>query len=180
MRLETNRLLLMSTQFTDANDIFMGVKESVNELSTWFPWAIQSYNLRQAQEFIAEAIKKSQNQEAFVYTVKSRSSGKFMGIVELKHVPDVYGRKVPMFEVGAWIRNSEAGQGYGAEALKKLIEHADQTLKAKRVFAETAASNSASIKMMQEAGLTKEAELKHNRVLPDGSLENTVIWSWVK
>jgi ribosomal-protein-alanine N-acetyltransferase len=51
------------------------------------------------------------------------------------------------------LSNKHRGQGYATEAAKALIACAFDTLKVKRVFADTTRSNLASIKVMQRAGM---------------------------
>lgn len=177
VRLETNRLAMMQVQFTDANDVFMAVKESIAELAPWMPWANQGYNLRNAQEFIAEGVREAQAQNKFVFTVRGRSSGKLLGVVDLAHVPDLYGNRVPMFEVGYWMRSSDTGQGYSTEAVQRVVEYAIAELGAKRVFATAAGSHEAAQRVLQGAGLVQEAVLKNSRVLPNGKVDSTVLYA---
>lgn len=177
MRLETSRLSLNLVQFTDSNDVLMAVKESVGELSTWFPWATAQYTVRDAQDFIAEGVKANQAKTEFVYVIRSKSSGRLMGVGSLRHVPDEYGQTVPMYELGYWMRSSETGQGFGTEAVQKMVEFAMGELGAVRVFGCCAASNLASQKTLEAAQLVREAVLNKARKLPNGQVDGTVVFA---
>ena len=51
------------------------------------------------------------------------------------------------------LSNKHRGQGYATEAANALIEYAFDTLKVKRVFADTTRSNIASINVMNRVGM---------------------------
>jgi len=73
-------------------------------------------------------------------------------------------------EVGYWIGRDYWDNGYASEALRAVILHAF-SLGIQRVFAEHFASNPASGRVMQKAGMRHEGTLRHHMVKWDQTVD---------
>lgn len=178
-RLETSRLILIPLQFTDSNDINQAVRESLPQLSPWHAWAIDTYTLRNTQEHVQQAVSAHREGTGVTYIFRGKS-GRFMGEVTLNEVPDSMGRSVPAFQLGFWVRSSEQGNGYQAEALKAVTQHAFDILHARRVEVRLHSGNTHAAQAVANAGFAVEATLHHTQRGDNDTVADTLVYSIVR
>lgn len=174
--IESSRLFLVPFQFNDSNELARAVRESLAEISPWQPWAISDYGLRHSQDFIATSSKQHLSKTNLVFAVK-RKDGHLVGCINLQPQPDLFGRVIPAFEVGFWVRTSDTSHGYATEALQRITRYAFEEGAAHRVAVRCHSSNAASARVAQKAGFQLEARLKHTRRNPDDTLADTLIFA---
>lgn len=83
-------------------------------------------------------------------------------------------------ELGIWIHPDYHGKGYGTEASELLIDHVFNQLRYHKIYTRALESNTASQKVWEKIGFTREAELreqhfrngKHENVYYYGILED--------
>jgi RimJ/RimL family protein N-acetyltransferase len=176
MRLETARLALISIQFTDSNDLFQAVKESLADLNRFHAWATATYTLRDTQNHVQESIAGSREGRGETLIVRSRA-GRLFGEVALTPVADPFGQPPHAYKLTFWIRSSELPQDFAPEALQGVATHVFATLKGKRLSAEVSSLDAGAAKALEKAGFQKEAVLKQTRRLPDDTFADTVIYT---
>lgn len=163
MRLEASQVVLVPLQFTDANDFHQAVRESITELKEQFKWAEDPYTLRHAQAIVQESIAHQRDGMSTTFGIRTKT-GKFLGALTLRDVPDLVGRKVPMYQVEVWVRTADAGQGYRAQALQLATDHALRDMGARRVFAAVSSADTATLDAYRQAGYVAEGTCKNARV----------------
>jgi hypothetical protein len=82
--------------------------------------------------------------------------------------------EVPAFEIGYWIRTSEAGRGYATEATRRIAEFAFDDLGAERVEIWCDARNERSAAVARRAGFAFEARLNRHRRDTSGALSDSL------
>lgn len=176
MRLETARLALISIQFTDSNDLFQAVKESLADLGKVHAWAHATYTLRDTQTHVQDGIARERENKGSTFMVRGRA-GRLFGEIALIPVADPFGQPPHEFHISSWIRSSEGANDYAPEALQAVATHAFGTLKAKRLSSAVSSLDTSTIKALEKAGFQKEAVLKQTRRLPDETFADTVIYT---
>ena len=176
MRLESARLVLTPLQFTDANDLHQAVRESLADLKDKFVWAEDPFTVRHAQTIVQEAIANQREGKLIIYGIRSKT-GRFMGTLGFKETPDMLGRKVPMHQAEIWIRSTDKGQGFQAEALQIGTDNALKAEGSRRVFSYLNVTDTSTATAYQNAGFAQEATFKNACLLADATVGNVVIWA---
>lgn len=84
-------------------------------------------------------------------------------------------------EIGwTWYSPEVWGQGYNLEAKLLLLGYAFDTLQANRVQLKTRDTNTRSRAAIEKIGGIYEGTLRSDRVMPDGSVKNTVVYSIIR
>lgn len=153
--------------------LWQAVEESRSELGEFLDWvplmrdpAQLAQNMSRAEQNFAE------QKEELRYLIISKSSQEFLGLIGL-HIRDM---QVPYYEMGYWLRTSATGLGVMTRAVSLLSEFALQRLKANRLEIRTAASNRRSADVALRCGYKLEARLSQHRRLPNGQLDDTLIF----
>ena len=100
------------------------------------------------------------------------ASGNCVGGVEL--IP-IWRRG--QFKLSYWVRSSEAGQGYGAEAVNAITRVAFAALDARLVTTGHAAPNIASARLAQKLGFRMIARQPLGYEMPDGLLVDGIAYA---
>lgn len=93
----------------------------------------------------------------YEFAITDKTTGKLYGSICLTNK-----KSNQNGELGYWIGEEYWGNGYATEAAKALIEFAFQKKGFHKVFARHYASNPASGKVMEKAGMTYEGTLKEH------------------
>jgi ribosomal-protein-serine acetyltransferase len=152
MPIGTERLLLRPLQAGDGKIIHEAKRESWSELLPWLVWTQKPLEELTVADDEAFCLKKQAlfiSREDITLLVFEKGTGKFLGGAGL-HKPD-WNKKT--FSLGFWIRTSETGKGYATEVARVLVDYAFGSLSANTVFSFHGAGNTASQKVLENAGL---------------------------
>lgn len=97
----------------------------------------------------------------------------FVGCCSLTPQLDVYRFNA---EIGYWIGEPHWGKGYATEAIRQLIDFAFGELDLLRVYACVFGNNTASMKVLEKAGLEREAVIKSS-IFKAGEVLDAYIYS---
>ena len=112
----------------------------------------------------------------FFIGVFLKESGEFVGNVYL----GASNWDLPEYSIGYFADVEHQGHGYITEGVKGVLGLAFGTMKAHRVRLECSASNQRSIAVVERCGFVEEGCLRRNRKNPDGSYDDTLIFSLLK
>lgn len=171
--LETERLLIRAPQPGDGRAINDAIRESIEELRPWMPWARVVPSVAESETFAREAALRFRNHEDLPLLLFRKSDGLYVGGSGMHNI----NWNVPRFEIGYWLRTSLHGQGYMTEAVNGITAMAFDTLEAVRVEIRCDARNLRSAAVAERAGFTLEARLRQNGRGNDGSLRDTLIYA---
>jgi RimJ/RimL family protein N-acetyltransferase len=98
------------------------------------------------------------------WAVLERASGEFIGGCSLRPALDAPHAAAMAYgpgevELGYGLRRSSWGQGYATELARALVRRAFSGTDAARVVASVSAANAASVRVLEKAGLLREAGL---------------------
>jgi len=174
--LETARLQLRSFRTSDASQLHEALLESIAELREhlWFlPWVAEEQTLQSAEVRCRKAEANFLIRTDLPYLAFSKSTGRLVASVGL-HRTDW---PLPKTEVGYWVRTTEAGKGYGTEAVLALTDWALGSLKARRVELVTDEANYGSRRLAERCGFTLEGVLRNTMQSPDGQIRNSCVYA---
>jgi len=154
--LRTRRLVIRPLKRGDDRHIHPAVRESIEQLQFWLPWATPGYKRTDTERFTRAAIRAFAKGEDYALAIFTRA-GEFVGGTGLHP----RGRRdAPYFEIGYWCRTPLAGRGYVTEAVKALMRYALRKGRAHRIEIRCDPRNRASQRVIEKAGLAKEGRLR--------------------
>ncbi|GIP36985.1 ribosomal-protein-serine acetyltransferase [Paenibacillus sp. J31TS4] len=175
-RFESERLWIRAPLWGDGTALNEAVKESLDALRPWMPWALAVPTIEQSEAGIRRSRLQFLERTDLRLLLVHKETGQLVGSSGL-HRMDWQARK---FEIGYWVRTSYEKQGYVTEAVHAITAFAIQELQANRIEIRCDSRNSRSAKVAERAGFTLEGILRNDKRDVDGSLRNTMIFSKVR
>lgn len=157
----------------DTEAVFAAIRESVEMLAPWVPWAHTHDTPDDTREFVRRSVGQLILRESLTLGVFLREDGRFLGGTGI--IPR--GWQIPAFEIGYWLRDGAVGKGYMSEAVQLQTAYCFDGLGAQRVAIRCDARNVRSRAIPQRLGYTLEATLYNNEIATDGTLRTSEIWA---
>jgi aminoglycoside 6'-N-acetyltransferase len=153
--LRTDRLLLRTHQPDDVESLLAYYSDpEVCRYIPWEPWSSELAAEQMAKRLQRTGIDGSTTALGLVV----ERAGQVIGDVGVWCADDTRLRG----EVGWAFHPSVAGQGYATEAVRALVDIAFTGYGMRRVFAHVDSRNTASIRLCERIGMTKEAHLRED------------------
>jgi len=167
IHLHTGRLLLRPVIIEDLDLIHAlhSLEETDRFNTLGIPKNIEE--TRQVCEgWIAENAREKNR--SFIFVVELADTHEFIGITGMRPGKEKYRNAEVWFKFhpGFW------NKGYGTETLKRLIAFGFDELKLHRLEAGCAAENTGSVKVMEKAGMVREAHTRQLLPLKSGWADN--------
>jgi ribosomal-protein-serine acetyltransferase len=148
----TERLKILPVSAEMVDDIFDAVTSSADDISRWMAWASDiTYEDEVAFVRSAQAAWDQDAMWAFTFW----HDGRLAGGVGLTRHGVAYLRRA---ELGYWIRSSVAGRGLTTEAVAAVTEFGFTVLGLHRLELYASPGNSASHRIAEKIGFSKEGE----------------------
>lgn len=155
-RIETERLVVRCYQPSDAQLLAESVRESVEHLKPWMPWA---HSEPRPFEEILKSVKRFRGKfdlnQDYVYAIFNPEETKLLGGTGL-HTR--LGDKE--LEIGYWIHKDHVNQGLVSEATAALVKVAFEIVHIHRVEIHCDPVNLASASIPRKLGFTHEGTLR--------------------
>jgi aminoglycoside 6'-N-acetyltransferase len=87
---------------------------------------------------------------------------------------------LPEFVIGFFADTDHEGRGYVTEMVKGALDFIFEHLQAHRIRLYCTDSNGRSFRVAERCGFVKEAHLRENKRLPDGTVQGTLIYGMLK
>jgi RimJ/RimL family protein N-acetyltransferase len=165
-RFETDRLILQVHLLEFAEAMHAATDESHKELRPWMPWAKNKQSIDEVRAFIRRSQAGYLLRNDFPYSLLAKDDGRYIGNCGV-HSRDW---AVPSFEVGYWIRTSEAGKGYTTEAVQALTRYFMDEVGAQRMLIRCDVRNKASAAVARKCGYRLEGTMHNFNRDNDGNL----------
>lgn len=164
--LETERLILRRFKIEDARQMYNNWATD-KECSKFLSWEVHK-DISETKEILEKWINDYEN-NSYNWVVEIKSNHELIGSISVikNYEKDFY------CEIGYCYGSKYWGKGYATEALKKVIDYLLNECKFNLVEACHISGNPASGRVMQKAGMHKEAVLterkfnKHTKQLDD-------------
>ena len=159
MNLQTERLHIREISLDDIGNIH--ILHSLPETDQFNTLGIPE-TIRVTENIVTEWIEKQNEhpRKSYIFCLERKDSKQFTGLIGL-HLKE---SKFRSAEVWFKILFAEWGKGLATEALKKVLEFGFRELNLHRIEAGCAVDNSASVKVLEKAGMIKEGMKR--KVLP--------------
>jgi RimJ/RimL family protein N-acetyltransferase len=169
---DTERLTIRSPLPGDGAEMQAAVEETIEYLRPWMPWADHVPSVEESEERVRQGRARFITREDLWLLLFLKGTHTLVGGSGL-HRADWDVRR---FEIGYWVRQRFAGQGYITEAVRGITRFAFETLGARRVEIRCDARNSRSRAVALRAGYELEATLRNHAIAADGGLRDTLIF----
>lgn len=169
---ETARLLIRGPKPGDGEAVNEATVESEESLKPWMPFVHPMPSVQDTEENIRFACAKFITREDLRLHLYDKVTKHFVGSSGLSRMNWDAG----CFEIGYWLRDSCAGQGYMTEAVDGIVNFAVSHLKARRIEIRCDARNQRSANVAIRCDFTLEACLHQHRVDVYGQYEDTLIY----
>ncbi|GGD53945.1 GNAT family N-acetyltransferase [Paenibacillus nasutitermitis] len=173
---ESDRLLIRAPLWNDGILVNEAVKESIEELRPWMPWADKIPSEEESEINIRQSRLQFLERTDLRLLIFLKQTGDLVSSSGLHRINWV-ARK---FEIGYWIRTSLSGKGYMTEAVDAITTFAIDELQANRIEIRCDSRNFRSERIAQRLGFILEGILRNNDYAVDGSLRSTKIFSKVR
>jgi RimJ/RimL family protein N-acetyltransferase len=155
MRLDSERLILRPVQEADVSVLHPLVDDAdvaATMLSTPHP-----YPEGELRDFILKAIKSLDRRERYEMTIVLKETGLPIGAIRFFHIDWEHSRT----EMGCWLGKQYWGRGYATEATARMVRFGFEELGLEGIHAHCLASNAASARVLEKAGLALEGTIRH-------------------
>jgi RimJ/RimL family protein N-acetyltransferase len=126
------------------------------------------------EKYVRWALDQAVLGQQLPFAVIRRSDGELVGTTRYAHI-DPPNRTI---EIGyTWYREGARRTAVNTESKYLLMTHGFETLKANRLWLQTDKRNEHSQNAIARLGAVKEAELRNERILADGRLRTSVVFS---
>jgi ribosomal-protein-serine acetyltransferase len=171
--LTTERLLLRIPRPGDSKFVWPAVNESQAELRPWMPWAYPQAEQAGVEEFCRRAASNYILREQFHYLLFLQGTETCVGTCGTPRL----NWKVPMFEIGYWLRTPHCGRGYMQEAVQAVERMCFDLFRAERIEIRCDARNVRSARVAERAGYTLEGVLRRQERAPSGDMRDTCVYA---
>jgi RimJ/RimL family protein N-acetyltransferase len=173
MPIRTERLLILPPRVGDGPAINEAIAESFAELHRWMPWAKTMPSVEDSEIFSREKAAQFLARQDFGLRMWSPDGRRFIGSTGLH--PQNWA--IRHFEIGYWVRTSEAGKGLTTEAVQAIVAFGFETLEANRIQIRCDVANAASRRVAEKVGFALEGVHRKDSVGNDGKLRDTCFYA---
>lgn len=169
--LANDDLILRPLRESDISAIFAACQDPTISAFTRVPYP---YDIEMAEDFVRGSDLSYRNHQGIVFAIEK--NGKFAGTIGLHGIQ----LTDHCAEVGYWIEKSHRGSGLCTAALKVLLDFSFEILAFRRIEAMADFNNVASQRVMERAGMVRDALLRNRVTKPSGEQIDMVLFSIVK
>lgn len=155
--LQSERVILLPVDPSDAPDIWNAVDSSRAFLQPWLPWVPYQQNPDAAARFAQASAADWDQGRALRFVIRGRADGRMAGIVGLEAC-------VPMHrscELGYWLRQDASRKGLMTEAARRCVDFGFRRMNAHRIRVAAATGNHPSLRVIARLGFRFEGNARH-------------------
>lgn len=141
---ESDRILFVHVTEDLLND-YLEMVNDIEHVARFIGKRTTPFTVEKEKAFIRSKIEE----KAQIYSMIERSSGAFIGNIEFMDVKD------GTAELGIAITAAKQNLGYGAEAIRRMLQYGFHTLGLDRVFLKVYPDNSRAIHVYEKCGFSE-------------------------
>ena len=172
--IRSKRLRLCAPHPAFAAAMREAIRESIHQLRPWMDWALEVPTLeqsRQQQLRAREAFLAREDLQLVLFR-----GDRLVGSSGLHRID----WSVPKFEIGYWVRTSDAGQGYISEAVATIARFAFENLSARRGEIRSSTQNRRSCAIPERLHFELEGIFRNDSRQRNGELRDTAVYARVQ
>jgi len=167
---EIGEITLRPLREEDIDSIYHACQDPTISSFTRVPYP---YDREMAEEFVRGCDISYRNHQGIVFAIEV--ADKFAGTIGLHGI----NLSDHCAEIGYWIEQSHRGKGLCTAALRSLIEFSLKFMEFRRLEAMADYNNLASQRVMERAGMVRDALLRNRVTKPNGNQIDMVLFSIV-
>ncbi len=167
---EIGAITLRPLREEDIDSIYQACQDPTISTFTRVPYP---YDREMAEEFVRGCDISYRNHQGIVFAIEV--GGQFAGTIGLHGIQ--LGDHCA--EVGYWIEKSHRGKGLGTAALRSLLDFSLKVMEFRRIEGLADYNNLASQRVMERAGMVRDALLRNRVTKPNGEQIDMVLLSIV-
>ncbi|HSK72725.1 MAG TPA: GNAT family protein [Pyrinomonadaceae bacterium] len=170
------RIFLHRYEIDFTEKLFEAAMESRGgEFTRWMPWCHENYSIEDSRSFVKLVVDEWEKEMRFGFAIFDTISGEFLGGIGLNQYNDTH----KFINLGYWIRTSRQNRGFASEATRLLARAGFEDLPINRIEILAAIENTASHRVAEKAGATREGVLR-KRLLIGGRVHDAVMFSFAR
>jgi ribosomal-protein-serine acetyltransferase len=172
-RFEGERVTLRPYRAGDGAAFFAAVDRHREDLAEWVGWVDQYPTLDDAEAYVRRMHSKWIARSALIVGIWSKDGRDYYGGTGYHG----FDWKVPSLELGYFLTKDARGRGFGADAVRTVVDMGFRHLAARRIWATCDALNARSIRLLERTGFVREATMRDECVDHHGSLRDTYLYA---
>ncbi len=173
---ETERLLIRSPRPGDGQMLYEAVRESLEHLKPWMPWAHREISPETQEGIVREMHAHFLTRQDLPLFILRKDNGELVGGSGLHR----FDWSVPRFEIGYWVRQRAQRQGFITEAVAGITHFAFSVLGAERVEIRMDDRNERSWRIAERLHFKLEGILRSDARDVNGVLRDTRVYSMIR
>ncbi len=166
-------IVLTLPQMHHAEELTAVVRDNLDRLRPWMPWAVEDYSLEHAKQFIFRTLDEFSRDGRFDALILYR--GRFVGTIGFHHL-DTTNKTA---SVGYWISREMEGKGVVTKCCRVIINYLFDTMGLNRVQINCNVENLRSRAIPEKLGFTLEGTLREVEYL-DGRFGDWAVYSLLR
>ena len=160
-----------------AQELLAEVRDSLELLKPWLPWATDEYSMKNEMSFLNEqCIERWNNKSGYAYLIRDKKTHKFCGVIDIIRMNE----DAKLGEIGYWLAKSAQGKGYMTKAVLLLEKMAFEN-GFNRIEIRNEPENVKSVNVPKRAGYRLDGVMRQDRWNPYyQKFADTNIWSKLK
>jgi ribosomal-protein-serine acetyltransferase len=154
-------LLLRPWQAHDVAALNAAVRESLDSLGRWFPWAHPAYSMDDTRAWVEFCTAQWAAKREYPFGIFDRGTGEVLGGTGIHQLSTLHRSG----NLGYWVRTSRRGQGIAAAATRLAARFGFETAGLVRLEIVAAVDNVASRRSAERAGARFECIARHRLVI---------------
>ena len=150
------------------------VRESLEALQPFLPWAHPGYSLEDARGWVESRPLAWENADEYSFIIYSLTDGQLLGGMGINHLDPLHG----IGNIGYWVRTSAQNQGVATEGTRLIAGFGFEQLGLSRLEIVMLTGNSASRRVAEKAGAVFEG-VQRNRLLVAGRPRDACMYSLI-
>jgi ribosomal-protein-serine acetyltransferase len=155
----------------DADQVEEAVRESLEDLNRWMPWAHAAYSRADSEAWTRTATSSFDVGKAYEFKIVS-GDGAYLGGCGLNQIDSINRRA----NLGYWVRSTAAGRGVTPRAVLQLRDWAAANTSLHRLEIFVAGGNVRSRRVAEKCGAVFEGTLR-DRMLLNGVYHDASVFS---
>lgn len=168
---ELGEITLRPLREEDIDAIFQACQDPSISAFTRVPYP---YDREMAEDFVRGCDISYRNHQGVVFAIEV--DGRFAGTIGLHGIQ----LSDHCAEVGYWIEKSHRGKGLCTAAVRSLLDFSLNIMEFRRIEGMADFNNEASQRVMERAGMTRDALLRNRVTKPNGDQIDMVLFSIVR
>jgi ribosomal-protein-serine acetyltransferase len=140
----------------DAEELYLAVRESLNELQQWMPWCHPDYSIEESREWLASHEGVSNGGTEYGFRIADARTDQYLGGVGLNQIRSLHRSA----NLGYWVRTSATKRGVATRATRLVARFGFEELNLVRIEIVAAVGNLASQRVAEKVGAVREGVMR--------------------